>query len=173
MIWFQMGTLCDLSLSWIHLMVLEYVVEKLEWHPKLNVLWVFKRKPRVWVVGFGLVDSLAFVPFNLHISFHLFHLVFCSWINPQTFGTRLKWSWLNKTLIFDHFSVDSTSHLHTLYCKRFVRLRVLIKTHINVICKNANYNSAENVKKHSSKRSLPTCHHCSITGHIWLKCPQL
>jgi hypothetical protein len=25
-----MGTLCDLSLSWIHLMVLEYVVEKLE-----------------------------------------------------------------------------------------------------------------------------------------------
>jgi hypothetical protein len=26
--------------------------------------------------------------------------------------------------------VDSTSHLHTLYCKRFVRLRVLFKTHI-------------------------------------------
>jgi hypothetical protein len=25
-----MGTLCDLSLSWIHLMVLEYVVDKLE-----------------------------------------------------------------------------------------------------------------------------------------------
>jgi hypothetical protein len=43
----------------------------------------------------------------------------------------------------------------------------------NGICKNANYNSAENVKKHSSKRSLSTCHHCSITGHIRLKCPQL
>ena len=42
------------------------MVEKLEWHPKLNVLWVFKWKPRVWVVGFGLVDSLALVPFNLH-----------------------------------------------------------------------------------------------------------
>jgi hypothetical protein len=27
--------------------------------------------------------------------------------------------------------VDSTSHLHTLYCKRFVRLRVLFKTHIS------------------------------------------
>jgi hypothetical protein len=39
--------------------------------------------------------------------------------------------------------------------------------------KNANYNSAENVKKHSSKRSLPTCNHYSITGHIRLKCPQL
>jgi hypothetical protein len=25
--------------------------------------------------------------------------------------------------------VDSTSHLHTLYCKQFVRLRVLFKTH--------------------------------------------
>jgi len=115
MIWFQMGTLCDLSLSWIHLMVLEFVVKTFEWHPKLNVLWVFKWKPRVWVVGFGLVDSLALVPFNLHISFHLFYLVFYSWINPQTFGTRLKWGWLNKTPTFDHFPVDSTSHLHTHY----------------------------------------------------------
>jgi len=84
----------------------------------------------VWVVGFGLVDSLALVSFNLHISFHLVYLVFCSWINSQTFGTRLKWGWLNKTPIFDHFPVDSTSHLHKLYCKRLVRLRVLIKTHI-------------------------------------------
>jgi hypothetical protein len=48
-----------------------------------------------------------------------------------------------------------------------------IKGKGNVICKNANYNSAENVKKHSSERSLPTCHHCSITGHIRLKCSQL
>jgi hypothetical protein len=48
-----------------------------------------------------------------------------------------------------------------------------IKGKGNVICKNANYNSTENVKKHSSKRSLPTSHHCSITGHIRLKCPQL
>jgi len=44
-----------------------------------------------------------------------------------------------------------------------------IKGKDNVICKNANYNSAENVKKHS--RSLPTCHCCSITGHIQLKFP--
>jgi hypothetical protein len=129
MIWFQIGTLCDLSLSWIHLMVLEFVVKKFEWHPKLNVIWVFKWEPRVWVVEIGLVDSLALVPFNLHIPFHLAYFVFCSWINPQTFGTRLKWDWLNKTPIFDNFPVDSTTHLHTLYCKRFVRLRVLIKTH--------------------------------------------
>jgi hypothetical protein len=129
----SIGTLCDLSMCWIHLMVLGFMVKKLEWHPKLNVLWVFKWKPRVWVVGFSLVDSLALVPFILHISFHLFYLVFCSWISSQTFGTRLKWGWSSKTLIFDHFPVDSTSHLHTLYCKRFVRLRVLFKTHIKFL----------------------------------------
>jgi hypothetical protein len=48
-----------------------------------------------------------------------------------------------------------------------------IKGKGNVICKNANHNFAENVKKHSNKRSLPTCHHYSITGHIGSKCPQL
>jgi hypothetical protein len=59
----SIGTLCDLSMCWIHLMVLGFMVKKLEWHPKLNVLWVFKWKLREWVVGFGLVDSLALVPF--------------------------------------------------------------------------------------------------------------
>jgi hypothetical protein len=48
-----------------------------------------------------------------------------------------------------------------------------IKRKGNVICENANYNFAENVKKHSNKRSLPTYHHCGITGHIRPKCPQL
>jgi transposase-like protein len=48
-----------------------------------------------------------------------------------------------------------------------------IKGKGNVVCKNANLNSVENVKKHSNKRSLPTCHHCGITGHIRSKCPQL
>jgi len=48
-----------------------------------------------------------------------------------------------------------------------------IKGKDNVICKNANYNSAENVKKQSKKRSLLTYHHCGITGHIRPKCPQL
>jgi hypothetical protein len=36
-----------------------------------------------------------------------------------------------------------------------------IKGKGNVVCKNANLNSAENVKKHSNKRSLPTYHHRS------------
>jgi hypothetical protein len=48
-----------------------------------------------------------------------------------------------------------------------------IKGKDSVICKNANLKSAETIKKHSNKRSLPTCHHCGITGHIRPKCPQL
>jgi hypothetical protein len=43
----------------------------------------------------------------------------------------------------------------------------------NIMCKNANHISAEKVKQHSNKRSLPTCHHCGITGHIRSKCPHL
>jgi len=30
-----------------------------------------------------------------------------------------------------------------------------------------------NVNKHSNKRSLPTCHHCGIIGHIRSICPHL
>jgi hypothetical protein len=48
-----------------------------------------------------------------------------------------------------------------------------IKVKDNVICKNVNLNSTKTVKKHSNKRSLSTCHHCGITGHIRPKCPQL
>jgi hypothetical protein len=48
-----------------------------------------------------------------------------------------------------------------------------IKGKDSFICKNANLKSAEIVKKHSNKRSLPTCHYCGITGHIRPKCPQL
>jgi hypothetical protein len=48
-----------------------------------------------------------------------------------------------------------------------------IKGKGNIVCKNAKHISAKKIKQHSNKRSLPTCHHCSITGHIRLKCPQL
>jgi len=35
-----------------------------------------------------------------------------------------------------------------------------------VLCKNANLKIAKPTKKHFSKRSQPTCHHCGVTGHI-------
>jgi hypothetical protein len=41
------------------------------------------------------------------------------------------------------------------------------------MCKNANHIFVEKIKQHSNKRSLPTCHHCGITGHIQSKCPHL
>jgi hypothetical protein len=48
-----------------------------------------------------------------------------------------------------------------------------IKGKCNIVCKNANNISAEKVKQHSNKRSLPTCHHSGITDHIRHKCSQL
>jgi hypothetical protein len=41
------------------------------------------------------------------------------------------------------------------------------------LCKNANLKIAEPVKKHFSKQSQPTCHHCSVTGHIRPHCHQI
>jgi hypothetical protein len=40
-----------------------------------------------------------------------------------------------------------------------------IKCKGNIGCKNVYHIFAEKVKQHSNKRSLPTCHHCGITGH--------
>jgi hypothetical protein len=48
-----------------------------------------------------------------------------------------------------------------------------IKGKGNIVCKNANHISAEKVKQHSTKRSMPTCYHCGITGHIRPNCPHL
>jgi len=42
-----------------------------------------------------------------------------------------------------------------------------------VLCKNANLKIAEPVKKHFSKRSQPTCHHCGVIGHIRPHCHQI
>jgi hypothetical protein len=44
--------------------------------------------------------------------------------------------------------------------------RRYIKGKGNIVCKNADHISTEKVKQHSNKRSLPTYHHCGITGHI-------
>jgi hypothetical protein len=35
-----------------------------------------------------------------------------------------------------------------------------------VLCKNTNPKITKPLKKHFSKQSQPTCHHCGITGHI-------
>jgi hypothetical protein len=62
---------------------------------------------------------------------------------------------------------DSSSSKYVLPHRRH------IKGKGNIVWKNANHISVEKVKQHSNKRSLPTCHHCGITGHIRPKCPHL
>jgi len=42
-----------------------------------------------------------------------------------------------------------------------------------ITCENANIKYVVLVIKHSKSRSLPTCHHCSIIGHIQPHCPQV
>jgi len=42
-----------------------------------------------------------------------------------------------------------------------------------VLCKNANLQIAEPIKKHFSKQKKPTYHHCGVTGHIGPHCHQI
>jgi hypothetical protein len=88
-------------------------------------------------------------------------------IRPNCYLLKFHWPWIKQDALRKSEVEDSSS------AKYVPPHRKHIKGKGNVICKNANYNSAENVKKHSSKRSLPTYYHCSIIGHIRLKCPQL
>jgi hypothetical protein len=88
-------------------------------------------------------------------------------IRPNCYLLKSHRPWIKQDALWKSEIEDSSSSKYVPPHKRH------IKGKGNVICKNANHNSAENVKKHSTKRSLPTCHHCGITGHIRSKCPQL
>jgi hypothetical protein len=88
-------------------------------------------------------------------------------IRPNCYLLKSHRPWIKQDVLRKSEVEDSSSVKYVSPHRRH------IKGKGNVICKNANNNYAENVKKHSSKRSLPTYHHCSITGHIRLKCPQL
>jgi hypothetical protein len=136
---------------------------------------VFKWKPRVWVVGFGLVDSLTLVPFNLHISLHLFPLVFCSSIISQTFGTRLKWGWLSKTPIFDHFPVGSTSHLHNTIlqndsytCEYYLKHTSIINTSSHALLKRMKKDYAKRILRGTSDLCLLNVVLMEYTGCLFI-----
>jgi hypothetical protein len=90
-----------------------------------------------------------------------------SHIRPNCYLLKSHRPWIKQDALRKSEIEDSSSSKYVLPYRRH------IKGMGNVICKNAKHNSVENVKKHSNKRSLPTCHHCSITGHIRPKCPQL
>lgn len=88
-------------------------------------------------------------------------------IRPNYYLLKSNRPWIKLDALWKSEIEDYSSSKYVIPHRRH------IKGKGNVICKNANHNSAENVKKHSNKRSLPTCHHCGITGHIRSKCPQL
>jgi hypothetical protein len=88
-------------------------------------------------------------------------------IRPNCYLLKTHRPWIKQDALRKNEVKDSSSSKYVPPHRRH------IKGKGNVICKNANHNYAENVKKHSNKRSLPTCHHCGITGHIRPKCPQL
>jgi len=81
-------------------------------------------------------------------------------IRPNCYLLKSHRPWIKQDALRKNEVEDSSSAKYVPPHRRH------IKGKGNVVCKNANLNSAENVKKHSNKRSLPTCHHCGITGHI-------
>jgi hypothetical protein len=88
-------------------------------------------------------------------------------IRPNCYLLKSHTPWIKQDALRKSEVKDSSSAKYVPLHRRH------IKGKGNVICKNANNNFAENTKKHSNKRSLPTCHYCGITGHIQSKCPQL
>jgi len=88
-------------------------------------------------------------------------------IRQNCYLLKSHWPWIKQDALRKSEIEDSSSSKYVPPHKRHTKGKG------NVICKNANHNSAENVKKHSNKRSLPTYRHCGITGHIRSKCPQL
>jgi hypothetical protein len=88
-------------------------------------------------------------------------------IRPNCYWLKSHRPWIKQDALRKSEVDDSSSEKYVPSHRRH------IKGKGNVICKNANHNFAENTNKHSNKRSLPTCRHYGITGHIRTKCPQL
>jgi hypothetical protein len=86
-------------------------------------------------------------------------------IRPNCFLLKIHRFWIKKDAPRKGKVEKSSSS------KYFPPHRRHIKGKDSVICKNVNLKSAKTGKKHSNKRSLPTCNHYGITGHIRPKCP--
>jgi hypothetical protein len=90
-----------------------------------------------------------------------------SHITPNYYLLKSHRPWIKQDALRKSEVEDSSS-------SKYVNLhRRHIKGKGNIVCKNANHISAKKVKQHSNKRSLPTCHHCGVIGHIRPKCSHL
>jgi len=90
-------------------------------------------------------------------------------IRPNCYLLKSHRPWIKQNALRKSEVEDSSSSKYVTSHRRH------IKGKDNIVCKNANHISAEKVKQHSNKRSLPTCHHCGITGHIrpkWSTAPS-
>jgi len=81
-------------------------------------------------------------------------------IRPNCYLLKSYRPWIKQDALRKSEVEDSSSSKYVPPYRRH------IKGKGSIVCKNANHISAEKVKQHSNKRSLPTCHHCGITGHI-------
>jgi hypothetical protein len=88
-------------------------------------------------------------------------------IRPNCYLLKSHRPWIKQDALRRSEVEDSSSSKYVRPHRRH------IKDKGNIVCKNANHISAEKVKQHSNKRSMTTCHHSGITGHIRPKCPQL
>jgi hypothetical protein len=88
-------------------------------------------------------------------------------IRPNCYLLKSHMPWIKQDALRKSEVEDSSSSKYVPPYRR------RIKGKGNTICMNANHISAEKFKQHSNKISLPTCHHCGITGHIRPKCPPL
>jgi hypothetical protein len=88
-------------------------------------------------------------------------------IRPNCYLLKSHRPWIKQDVLRKCKVEDSSSSKYVPPHRRHIQSKG------NIVCKNANHISAEKVKQHSNKRSLPTCHHCGITGHIRPKCPHL
>jgi hypothetical protein len=88
-------------------------------------------------------------------------------IRPNCYLLKFHVPWIKQDALKKSEVEDSSSSKYVPPHRRH------IKGKGNIVYKNTNHISAEKVKQHSNKRSMPTCHHCGITGHIRPKCQQL
>jgi hypothetical protein len=86
-------------------------------------------------------------------------------IRPNCYLLKSHKPWIKQDALKKNEVEDSTSSKYVPPHRRH------IKGKDNIVCKNVNHLFVEKFKQHSNKRSMSTCHHCGITGHIRPKCP--
>jgi hypothetical protein len=81
-------------------------------------------------------------------------------IRPNCYLLKSHRPWIKQDVLKKCIVEDSSSSKYVPPYRRHIQGKG------NIVCKNANHIFALKVKQHSNKRSLPTCHHCGIIGHI-------